>query len=382
MRNTGGFTAGTGLGLAAKTALVLMLAFGQMASQLSLANDSGFTAREIADLNKPWAMAFLPDGRLLVTEKSGNLLLIDGDGVIRNIHGVPKVAYGGQGGLGDVVLHPDFESNRFIYLSFAEASESGNGAAIARGKLELNDASASLDDLEVIWRQEPKVKGRGHYGHRIAFGPDGYLWVSSGERQKFEPAQDMQSNKGKILRLRDDGSIPADNPFANQGGVTAQIWSLGHRNPLGLAFDNRGQLWVAEMGPKGGDELNLVERGANYGYPVVSNGDHYSGRDIPDHDQRPDLKAPALSWTPVISPASLMFYSGNAFPDWHGSALLAGLSSRGLVRVVFNGKEAVEVERIPLGARIRDVKSGPDGSIWVLEDGRGDSKGRLLRLTQ
>jgi len=382
MRHTVGIAAGTTLRRGITAALFVLLSFSHMASQLSLAGDSNFTVLEVADLEKPWAMAFLPDGRLLVTEKSGNLLLIGGDGDVQNVRGVPEVAYGGQGGLGDVVLHPDFASNQLVYLSFAEAGKNGYGAAVARARLALNDTEAYLEPLEVIWRQQPKVKGRGHYGHRIAFGPDGYLWISSGDRQKFDPAQDMQSNMGKILRLRDDGGIPADNPFASQGGVTAQIWSLGHRNPLGLAFDNSGHLWVAEMGPAGGDELNLVERGANYGYPVVSNGDHYNGRDIPDHDQRPDLKAPAISWTPVISPASLMFYSGSEFPDWQGSALIAGLSSRGLVRVVFNGEEAVEVERIPLAARIRDVKQGLDGSIWVLEDDRNDSRGRLLRLTQ
>ena len=380
MRNTGGIAAGPGLRWGITVALIVLVSFGHLANQLSLAGDSNFTTLEIADLDKPWAMTFLPDGRLLVTEKPGNLLLIGGDGAIQNISGVPDVAYGGQGGLGDVVLHPDFESNQLIYLSFAEAGDGGYGAAVVRAKLDLNDAGNSLEGLQTIWRQEPKVKGQGHYGHRIAFGPEGYLWISSGERQKFDPAQDMQSNMGKIVRLQDDGSIPPDNPFANQGGVTAQIWSLGHRNPLGLAFDDNGRLWAAEMGPAGGDELNLIERGANYGYPVVSNGDHYSGRDIPDHDRRPDLNAPAISWTPVISPASLMFYSGDEFPDWRGSALLAGLSSTGLVRVVFDDDEAVEAERIPMGARIRDVKQGLDGSIWVLEDDRDDSKGRLLRL--
>jgi glucose/arabinose dehydrogenase len=372
---------GATLRLRITAVLTVLIALGQFASQSSLAADRQFKTLEIADLDNPWAMAVLPDGRLLVTEKVGNLLLIDGDGAIRTVGGVPDVAFGGQGGLGDVVLHPDFASNQLVYLSFAEAGEGGYGAVVGRAKLELNDADATLEGLEVIWRQAPKVEGQGHYGHRIAFGPDGYLWISSGERQKFDPAQDMQSNMGKILRLRDDGSIPADNPFADQGGVTAQIWSLGHRNPLGMAFDRHGRLWVAEMGPKDGDELNLVERSANYGYPIVSNGDHYDGREIPDHDQRPDMQAPAITWTPVISPASLMFYSGSRFPDWQGSALIAGLSSKGLVRVEFDGEKAIEAERIPMGARIRDVKQGADGSIWVLEDDRKDSKGRLLRLT-
>lgn len=375
-------TTGVGLMRLLKTGLIALLAFSPLSSHLTLANDGRFTTSEIARLDKPWAMAVLPDGRLLVTEKSGNLLLVASDGAIHDIGGVPDVAFGGQGGLGDVVLHPEFETNQLVYLSFAEAGEGGYGAVVARATLQLADVGSTLVGLEVIWRQAPKVEGQGHYGHRIAFGPDGYLWISSGERQKFDPAQDMQSNMGKILRLRDDGSVPTDNPFADQGGVTAQIWSLGHRNPLGLAFDSSGRLWVAEMGPKDGDELNLVKRGINYGYPIVSNGDHYDGRDIPDHHHRPDMQAPAITWTPVISPASLMFYSGSEFPEWQGSALIAGLSSQGLVRVAFDGEHAVEVERIPLGARIRDVKQGLDGSLWVLEDDRKDSKGRLLRLAQ
>jgi glucose/arabinose dehydrogenase len=281
-----------------------------------------------------------------------------------------------------VVLHPEFEGNGLVYLSYAEAGAGGYGAAVARARLELHEAGGSLEALEVIWRQTPKVRGRGHYGHRIAFGPDGYLWISSGERQKFDPAQDMSSNLGKILRLGDDGSIPDDNPFADRGGVTAQIWSSGHRNPLGLAFDHTGRLWNVEMGPRGGDELNLVERGANYGYPIVSNGDHYSGREIPDHDTRPDFNKPAISWTPAISPASLIFYSGDEFPQWRGSALIAGLSSRGLVRVEFDDNLAREAGRIPLGARIREVEQGPDGALWLLEDAKHDSQGRLLRLNR
>jgi glucose/arabinose dehydrogenase len=233
-----------------------------------------------------------------------------------------------------------------------------------------------------VWRQDPKTSGRGHYGHRILFGPDGYLWISSGDRQKFDPAQDMNANLGKILRLKDDGSIPGDNPFVDQSGVARQIWSLGHRNPLGLAFDQDGKLWSVEMGPQGGDELNLIQRAANYGYPIVSNGDHYDGREIPNHDTRPEFRAPVLSWTPVISPASLIIYTGGEFPGWRGSALIAGLSAQGIVRVVLDGDKTQEMERIAMGARIRAVTQGPDGAVWVLEDGRGDSSGRLLRLRQ
>jgi glucose/arabinose dehydrogenase len=336
----------------------------------------------VADLDKPWAMAFLPDGRILVTEKRGQLLLVTRDGASTRVANVPEVAYGGQGGLGDVALHPDFASNGLIYLSYVEEQSGRYGAVVARARLLFENAGAVLHDWDTVWRQDPKTPGRGHYGHRILFGPDGYLWISSGDRQKFDPAQDMSANLGKILRLKDDGSIPVDNPFADQSGVSRQVWSLGHRNPLGLAFDQSGKLWSVEMGPQGGDELNLIQRAANYGYPVVSNGDHYDGREIPDHDTRAEFRAPVLSWTPVISPGDLIVYTGSEFPDWQGSALIAGLSAEGIVRVILDGDRAQEIERIAMGARIRAVTQGPDGAVWILEDGRGESRGRLLRLRQ
>lgn len=340
-----------------------------------------FTATEITSFDQPWAMSFLPDGRLLVTEKPGRLYIVTQDGTkSKPVRGVPEVVYGGQGGLGDVVPHPDFASNRLVYISFAEAGTGGvRGAAVARARLQLNDDGvARLEGLEIIWRAVPKVSGGYHFGHRIAFSPDGYLYISSGERNKFNPSQNMKQTLGKIVRLNDDGSVPADNPFADQGGVTAQIWSLGHRNPLGLAFDEKGRLWNNEMGPRGGDELNLVIRGANYGYPIVSNGDHYGGRDIPDHSTRPEFEAPKVWWTPVISPGDLMFYSGNLFPEWQGNAFITGLSARGLIRVEINGDTAREAERYDMNSRIRAVRQGPNGAIWLLEDGRG---GRLLKLT-
>lgn len=219
--------------------------------------------------------------------------------------------------------------------------------------------------------------GRGHYGHRLVFGPDGKLWISSGDRQEFTPAQDMDGNLGKVLRLNDDGSAPADNPFADRGGVAAQVWTLGHRNPLGLAFDADGRPWVAEMGPQGGDELNLIIRGRNYGWPKVSNGNHYDGRDIPDHPTAPEFEAPKISWTPVIAPGDLMIYSGSEFPDWQGDAFAAGLMAEGLVRIEFDGDSAHEAARYAMGKRIRAVRQGPDGALWVLEDEAG---GRLLKL--
>ncbi len=295
---------------------------------------------------------------------------------------MPDVDFGGQGGFGDVVLHPDFENNNLIYISYAESGDGNTrGAAVARAQLNLDENGGELKDLEVIWRQVPKVTGQGHFGHRIVFGPNGYLWISSGERQKFDPAQDMEANLGKVLRLNVDGSVPSDNPFYERGGVTAEIWSLGHRNPLGLAFDQSGQLWDVEMGPMGGDELNLVQRGANYGYPIVSNGDHYNGNDIPDHHTRPEFSTPAVSWSPVISPSSLMIYSGSEFPDWQGDAFIGGLSSESLVRVEFDGESAHEAQRFDMGRRIREVEQGPNGAIWLLEGGRRGGKGFLLKLT-
>ena len=347
-----------------------------------------FQVIESGQFKEPWAMTFLPDGRLLVSEKKGALKLVafgatPADNRIGDVSGIPEVAYGGQGGFGEVVLHPHFADNGWIYLGYAEAGEGDTrGGAVARAKLVLDDkGGGALSDLQVIWRQVPKVTGRGHYGHRIAFGPDGMLWITSSERQKFDPAQDMQSNLGKIIRLNDDGSVPADNPFAKQGGVAAQVWSLGHRNALGLAFDAQGRLWEQEMGPKGGDELNLIERGRNYGYPIVSTGDHYDGRVIPDHDTRPEFAAPKVSWNPVISPAGLMIYSGDRFPQWKGDAFIGGLSSKSLVRIEFDGSTAREAARYDMGERIREVEQGPDGSLWLLEDEDDGSGGRLLKLS-
>ena len=349
-----------------------------------------FTVQEIADFNEPWAMTFLPDGqRALITEKGGKLKLWQvGTDKIIEVSGVPQVDAGGQGGLGDVVLHPKYAQNGLVYISFVEAGPNNTrGAAVGRGRLLAVSAAApgapegyQLDGFEIIWRQSPKAEDRGHFGHRLAFGPDGKLYISNGDRQLFAPAQDPTATLGKIVRLNDDGTIPSDNPFANRGGATAQIWSLGHRNPLGLAFAPDGRLWSNEMGPRGGDEFNRIERAANYGYPIVSDGDHYDGKVIPDHATRPEFNAPEIVWTPVINPSSLIFYTGSAFSQWRGSALIGGLGARGIVRVEISGDGAREVERYDLGARIREVEQGPDGAVYVLEDERGDSRGRLLKL--
>lgn len=334
----------------------------------------------ITAFNEPWAITSLPDQRLLITERKGRLKLFDPKAKTTiNVLGVPNVSYGGQGGLGDLILHPDFAKNHWIYLSYAERGASGDGAVISRATLDLADpAQPKLVDVKRIWEQVPKVSGQGHYGHRMQFGPDVQLWVSSGERQKFDPAQDLKSNLGKVLRLNDDGTPAKGNPFEQQGGVTAEIWSLGHRNPLGMAFDAQGQLWVVEMGPKGGDELNRIVKGENYGYPVVSNGDHYSGLPIPDHHTRPEFKAPEIDWTPVISPSSLIIYSGKQFPLWKDKALIGGLSSKSIVVVDLKSKPLREVQRLDMKQRIRGLHQAQDGSIWVIEDG---SRAKLLKLS-
>lgn len=340
-----------------------------------------FNSTSFGTFNEPWAMTFLPDGRLLVTEKSGQLRLFNTvTKTTGTITGLPAVAYGGQGGMGDVMLHPQYASNRYVYYSYAEAGTSGTrGAVVARAPLTLDaNGGGSLGTSQIVWRQSPKVGGEGHYSHRIAFGADGKLWITSGDRQQGSPAQDMTKNLGKLIRLNDDGSLPADNPFANQAGVAKEVWSLGHRNLLGIAFDGAGKLWTHEMGPAGGDELNLIERGSNYGWPIVSNGDNYDGSPIPDHPTRPEFNAPEAWWTPVIAPAGFIIYSGDLFPYFRGSGFIGGLASQALVRIEFNGNTGREAERYAMGKRIREVEQGPDGAIWLLEDGAG---ARLLKLT-
>jgi len=333
-----------------------------------------------AVFNEPWAMTFLPGGDMLVTEKPGILLLVTADGLSKvPVGGIPKVAYGGQGGLGDVVLHPEYDSNKLVYISYAEQGRFGKrGGVVARGRFNPDPANPSLNDVEVIWSQEPKVRGSGHYSHRLAFSPDGKLFITSGERQKQKPAQDWSQNLGKVIRLNPDGSVPADNPFQDKGKMAKTFWSLGHRNLLGIAFDEKGQLWTHEMGPKHGDEFNLTVSGDNYGWPVVSWGDQYSGAEIPDHDTRPEFNAPEVYWVPTVAPSGLIIYSGRMFPEWQGNAFIGGLASKSLVRIKIEGDNAEEVERFAMGKRIREVEQGPDGAIWVLEDKQG---GRLLRLT-
>jgi len=340
-----------------------------------------FAVQELGKFDQPWAMTFLPGtSDALITQRGGALKLRLADGRVLDVAGVPSVAAAGQGGLGDIIAAPTYAADRTVYLSWAAAGGDKSGAEVGRATLAADGSSARLVDLTTIWRQQPKTTGTGHYGHRLAFSPDGrFLFITSGERQKFDPAQDLGTNLGKVLRLNPDGSPAAGNPFADRGGVAAEIWTDGHRNPLGIAFDSSGNLWSSEMGPRGGDELNLIVPGRNYGWPKVSNGSQYSGEDIPDHAAGDGFEAPKAWWNPSISPSSLMIYTGSEFPDWNGDAFIGALSGQALIRVHLDGATATKADQWAMGARIREVEQAPDGTIWVLEDGPG---GRLLRLTK
>jgi len=341
---------------------------------------SMIVAESFATFTEPWAMSFLPSGQILITEKNGTLFLIDLNNNTKEVvKGVPNVAYGGQGGLGDVIIHPQYTKNNWIYLSYAEQDRSGNrGAVVVRAKFTPTLLPHQLENIEVIWRQMPKVTGSGHYSYRLAFSPDGKLFITSGERQKQTLAQSWTQNLGKVIRLNDDGSVPSDNPFQDKGELAKTFWSIGHRNLLGIAFDKQGKLWTHEMGPQHGDELNLTIAGGNYGWPIVSWGDHYSGMPIPDHDSRPEFNAPNVYWVPTIAPSGLIIYASTMFPTWEGNAFIGGLRSKSLIRVKMQGDKASEVERFKMNKRIREVEQGPNGAIWLLEDKKG---GRLLRIT-
>ena len=338
-----------------------------------------FQVQVAADFESPWAMTFLPDGRMLITEKSGILYVVSADGKQRKrVDGIPRVADEGQGGLMDVVLHPGFTQNRLVYFSYSEAGEGGKGVVLARGAF-ADGEQPVLQKVEILFRASPYVDGDGHFAGRIAFSEDGHLFFTNGERQKFDPAQDPKATLGKVLRLKDDGTPAPGNPLAAKGFHPA-VWSYGHRNLLGIAFDASGNLWEQEMGPKGGDEVNLILPGRNYGYPIVSDGDHYDDKPIPDHDTRPEFEKPKVVWTPVISPAGLIVYSGKLWPQWKGDLFIGGLSSEALIRVDVDGTTARKGDEWPMGERIREPEEGPDGAIWLLEDGRRGAKGRLLKL--
>jgi glucose/arabinose dehydrogenase len=345
------------------------------------------SSEEHGSFNEPWGAEFIPGTTtLVITEKSGQVKAYDtASKTTMEVAGAPEVDYGGQGGLGDVAFlasetGPEI-GKRTIYLTWAEAgSGDTRGAALGKGVLDCTgEDGCAIRDLAVVWRQTPKVTGRGHYSHRIAFSPDGeHLFLTSGDRQKMEPAQDNENTIGTIVRLNLDGSAAQGNPFADQGSPSDQIWSYGHRNLLGIAFDMEGQLWDVEHGPAGGDELNLVKPGLNYGWPTVSDGEHYNGDPIPDHDTDPSFAKYAITWTPVIAPGDMTIYRGDLFTGWKGDALIAAMGANGLVQIELDGEQAREVARHDLGERIRAVVEAADGSLWVLEDG---PNGRLLRLT-
>ena len=327
-------------------------------------------------LARPWALAFLPDGRMLVTERPGNLRILDaGNRLSKPLAGVPEVAAGGQGGLLDVAIDPDFQSNRRVYFSFAEPGDGGASTAVARGIL----AEDGLEDVEVVFRQEPKVGGGNHFGSRLAFRGDGTLFVTMGDRFKFDPAQDPSNHIGAIARINPDGSVPDDNPFVGDNTARPEIWSYGHRNVQGAALNpETGELWAHEHGPRGGDEVNIARAGENYGWPLVSMGEHYDGRPIPRPETRPQFAEAIHYWVPSIAPSGMAFYTGGLFPAWRGDILVGALVAQSLVRLSLDGETVTNEERIDLGARIRDVEQGPDGAVYVVTDA---ADGRILRLT-
>ena len=352
----------------------------------SYASQNPFAVTELAKFDEPWAMAVdAGTGVVFVTEKRGRIKFVEPGGTVGTVTGVPPVSYGGQGGLGDIVFAPapprSVLDRRTVYLSWVEAGPGNTrGAAVGRAQLVCEEhASCALRDLAVIWRQSPKGTNPGHFSHRIAFSPDGKdLFIASGDRQLKQPAQDLSGNLGKIVRLQLGGTPAPGNPFAERGGISKEIWTLGHRNFAGLHFDPQGRLWGLEHGPGGGDELNLIEPGKNYGWPIVCEGPDYDGTVFPRHATRPDFAAPAISWFPVIAPGDFIFYGGSAFPDWRGQALIAALGAQGIVRVAIQGNTAREVERYDMQARIRTIAERRDGALLVLEDGEG---GRLLQLS-
>ena len=326
-------------------------------------------------LAHPWSLAFLPDGRMLVTERPGALRIVSRDYRLSEpLSGVPQVYAERQGGLLDVALDPDFASNRLVYLSFSEPGDGGASTAVARGEL----ADTGLENLQVIFRQEPKVGGGNHFGSRLVFHGDGTLYVTMGDRFKFDPAQDLSSHIGKIVRINPDGSVPKDNPFVGDDAARPEIWSYGHRNIQGAALHpETGDLWAHEHGPRGGDEINIPRAGENYGWPVVSWGVHYDGTPIPEPPTRPQFADAVHSWDPSIAPSGMAFYTGDAFPAWRGNLLVGALAAESLVRLSLEGGKVIGEERIDIKERVRDVRQGPDGHLYAITD---EAKGSLLRI--
>ena len=399
-----------------KTALLLALMATAAHAQVNVGAQAPeastpFTMTPVTTFNLPWRIAFLPDGRMLITEKVGPIWLVTQAGAKTPVTGVPTVLSQGQGGMLGVFLSPHYAADHNVYLTYAEPQAvGGSSLALARAKLVLGKDTASLDGVQVIWRDGEGGKG-GQFGAQIAFAPDGKsLFLTVGERQRFTPAQDPNQPLGKILHLTLDGKPAADNPMAGKTGAASvpvidppkdtedaktaavirtytfpgpnltpsETWTSGHRTPYGMAFAPDGRLWEAEHGPKGGDELNLIEKGKNYGWPLVSYATNYNGVPIASPDSRPDLAKPVIYWTPIIAPGNLMFYQGKMFPAWNGSALMGGMATKTLNRIVINGSSAKSAERWDVGHRIRDVEEAPDGALWMLEDA---NPGTLFRVT-
>jgi len=330
-------------------------------------------------LEHPWGFAFLPDGRFLVTERPGRLRIVNADGSLSApLAGVPAVAARGQGGLLDVTLHPDFARNSLVYLSFSEPAEDGTaGTAVARGRL----GRAGLEDVQVIYRQDPKVRSNGHYGSRIVFRRDGTLFITQGDRMNQRPlVQNLAAGIGKIMRIRDDGAIPDDNPFVGRQDAKPEIWSYGHRNVQAAALDPAtGNLWTVEHGARGGDELNQPQAGRNYGWPVITYGVDYSGVRIGEGTAKEGMEQPVYYWDPVIAPSGMTFYTGDALPGWKGSILIGSMSPGALVRLTLQDGKVVSEERYRVrgSARVRDVQQGPDGLVYVVTD---EAEGELVRI--
>jgi len=369
-----------------------------------------FVVTQVTTLNQPWRIAFLPDGRMLITEKPGALWVMTQAGAKTPVANVPAVLAQGQGGMLGVFLSPHYERDHFVYLTYAEPGDGGSSLAMARARLQVSGGGASLEGLQVIWRDGERGRG-GQFGAAIAFSPDSkYLFLTVGDRQRMTPAQDPNQPLGKILRLTLDGKPAPGNPMAGKVGAAtvpiidppadtekaktqpvvrtytfpgpnltpSETWTTGHRTPYGLAFAPDGRLWEVEHGPRGGDELNLIEPGKNYGWPLVSYAVNYDGVPIASPDSRPDLAKPVLYWTPVIAPGNLTFYKGAMFPQWNGSALVSGLSTKSLNRIVIHGAEAKSAERWVVGFRVRDVEVAPDGALWLLADA---NPGGVYRVT-
>lgn len=402
-------------------ALLLACVAAPLAAQVNAGNQTPETNRpfkmtQVATLSFPWRIAFLPDARMLITEKKpGGLWLVTQAGEKTQVTGTPAVYAQGQAGMLGVYLSPTYARDRAIYLTYSEPGENPadgtSSLALARATLTVGQGTARLDGLRVIWRQLPKGKG-GQFGAAIAFSPDNkYLFLTVGERQRFTPAQDPDQVLGKIVRLTLDGKPAPGNPGAGRTGAAevtlidppkdteaaktapvvstyrfpapndapAQIWSTGHRTPYGLLFTPQGQLWELEHGPRGGDELNLIQPGKNYGWPLVSYSQNYDGVPIPSPDTRPDLVKPVIYWNPVIAPGNMVYYNGAMFPAWRGSLLIGGMASKALLRVTLDGKGgATPADRWDVGKRIRDVAVAPDGAVWVIED---DENGGVFRVT-